>query len=277
LKLKILNLEKSQIYFKVFLTNEYQKICSFAAVMDSEKKVTPYKDSSLNKKEQVEKMFDTISGNYDGLNRVISFGTDIKWRKRVLAKIIKHKPASILDIATGTGDLAIKFAEKSKASKIIGLDISEGMLSVARKKIQNTDLENKVEFIKGDSEALSFNDNTFDAITVSFGIRNFETLEKGLSEIYRVLKPKGLFIILETSVPTKFPFKQGYYFHSKVLLPIIGKLFSKDKVAYTYLSESASIFPFGNKLNNILQKIGFINVDHKPQTFGVATIYTASK
>ena len=174
--------------------------------MVSEKKITPYKDSSLNKKEQVEKMFDTISGNYDGLNRIISFGTDINWRKRVIAKIIKHNPTSILDIATGTGDLAIKYAEKSKASKIIGLDLSEGMLAVARKKTKNTPLENKVEFIKGDSEALPFNDNTFDAITVSFGIRNFETLDKGLSEIYRVLKPKGLFIILETSVPTKFPF-----------------------------------------------------------------------
>ena len=201
--------------------------------MAVEKKITPYKDSSLNKKEQVEKMFDTISGNYDGLNRIISFGTDIKWRKRVIAKIIKHQPNSILDIATGTGDLAIKFAEKSKASKIIGLDLSEGMLAVARKKTQNTTLESKVEFIKGDSEALPFKDNTFDAITVSFGIRNFETLDKGLSEIYRVLKPKGLFIILETSVPSKFPFKQGYYFHSKVILPIIGKVFSKDKVAYT--------------------------------------------
>ena len=245
--------------------------------MAVEKKITPYKDSSLNKKEQVEKMFDTISGNYDGLNRIISFGTDIKWRKRVIAKIIKHQPNSILDIATGTGDLAIKFAEKSKASKIIGLDLSEGMLAVARKKTQNTTLESKVEFIKGDSEALPFKDNTFDAITVSFGIRNFETLDKGLSEIYRVLKPKGLFIILETSVPSKFPFKQGYYFHSKVILPVIGKLFSKDKVAYTYLSESASVFPFGEKLNNILQKIGFIDVNHKPQTFGVATIYTASK
>ena len=277
MKLKILNLEKSQIYFNAFLTNEYQKICNFAAVMDSEKKVTPYKDSTLNKKEQVEKMFDAISGNYDGLNRVISFGTDIKWRKRVLAKIVKHQPKSILDIATGTGDLAIKFAEKSNASKIIGLDISEGMLSVARKKVKGTNLENKVEFIKGDSEAIPFNDNTFDAITVSFGIRNFETLEKGLSEIFRVLKPEGLFIILETSVPTKFPYKQGYRFHSKIILPIIGKLFSKDKVAYNYLSESASVFPYGKKLNNILQKIGFINVDNKPQTFGVATIYTASK
>jgi len=245
--------------------------------MTLDKKVTPYKDSTLNKKEQVEKMFDTISENYDGLNRIISFGTDIKWRKKVLATIIEHHPESILDIATGTGDLAIKFAEKTSATKIIGLDLSEGMLSIARKKVADTELKYIIEFIKGDSEALPFNNNMFDAITVSFGIRNFENLEKGLSEILRVIKPNGLFIILETSVPTKFPFKQGYQFHSKIVLPLIGKLFSKDKVAYNYLSESASVFPYGEKLNNILRKIGFINVINKPQTFGVATIYTATK
>ncbi len=245
--------------------------------MTLEKKVTPYKDSTLNKKEQVEKMFDTISGNYDILNRIISFGSDIKWRNKILKMILKKSPESILDVATGTGDLAIKFARKSKATKIIGLDISEGMLSVAKKKISDTILSEKVEFIKGDSEALPFSTNSYDAITVSFGIRNFENLEKGLSEIYRVLKPKGLFIILETSIPAKFPFKQGYLFYTKRVLPIIGKIFSKDKFAYTYLSESASVFPYGKKLNNILLKIGFIEVDNKPQTFGVATIYTASK
>lgn len=245
--------------------------------MTLEKKVTPYKDSTLNKKEQVEKMFDTISGNYDNLNRIISFGSDIKWRNKILKMILKKSPESILDVATGTGDLAIKFARKSKATKIIGLDISEGMLSVAKKKISDTILSEKVEFIKGDSEALPFSTNSYDAITVSFGIRNFENLEKGLSEIYRVLKPKGLFIILETSIPAKFPFKQGYLFYTKRVLPIIGKIFSKDKLAYTYLSESASVFPYGKKLNNILVKIGFIEVDNKPQTFGVATIYTATK
>jgi len=245
--------------------------------MTLDKKVTPYKDSGLNKKEQVEKMFDTISGNYDDLNRLISFGTDLKWMKKVLKHIINHQPESILDIATGTGDLAIKFAEKTKASKIVGLDLSEGMLSVARKKVNDTELENKVKFIKGDSEALPFDENSFNAITVSFGIRNFDNLEKGLSEIFRVLKPNGALIILETSVPTKFPFKQGYQFHSKIILPIVGKLFSKDKVAYSYLSKSASVFPFGDRLNNILQNIGFINVENKPQTFGVATIYTATK
>ena len=245
--------------------------------MTLDKKITPYKDSTLNKKEQVEKMFDTISENYDGLNRIISFGTDIKWRKKVLATIIEHHPESILDIATGTGDLAIKFAEKTSATKIIGLDLSEGMLSIARKKVADTELKYIIEFIKGDSEALPFNNNMFDAITVSFGIRNFENLEKGLSEILRVIKPNGLFIILETSVPTKFPFKQGYQFHSKIVLPLIGKLFSKDKVAYSYLSESANSFPFGEAFNNILQKNGFTNTKHTPVTFGVATIYTASK
>ncbi|RMA57729.1 bifunctional demethylmenaquinone methyltransferase/2-methoxy-6-polyprenyl-1,4-benzoquinol methylase UbiE [Ulvibacter antarcticus] len=242
-----------------------------------EKKVTPYKDSSLNKKKQVEQMFDTISGNYDGLNRVISLGSDIKWRKKVIKMVAATNPESILDIATGTGDLAIKFATNSSASRIVGLDLSEGMLSVAKKKVADTKLANKIEFIQGDSEALPFKENSFDAITVSFGIRNFEDLEKGLSEIKRVLKPGGLFVILETSVPTKTPFKQGYYFYTKQILPLIGKVFSKDKVAYSYLCESASIFPYGEKLNNILRKIGFNEVENKPQTFGVATIYTATK
>jgi len=241
------------------------------------KKVTPYRDSSLSKKQQVEQMFDTISSNYDGLNRVISFGTDIKWRKRVLKKVLLKNPETILDIATGTGDLAISFAKSTNAKKIIGLDLSEGMLEVARKKIKNSPLEEKVLFVKGDSEKLPFNDNFFDVITVAFGIRNFENLEKGLSEILRVLKPSGLFVILETSIPEKTPFKQGYKLYTKMVLPVIGKLFSKDKVAYRYLCESATVFPHGKALNNILQKIGFIGIANKPQTFGVATIYTATK
>ena len=242
-----------------------------------EKNITPYKDSEFGKKKQVEQMFDTISGNYDNLNRVISLGSDIKWRKKVIKLVANTKPESILDIATGTGDLAIQFAEKTTAKTIVGLDLSDGMLSVARKKIAGKPIANTIEFIQGDSEALPFSDNSFDAITVSFGIRNFENLEKGLSEILRVLKKDGIFVILETSVPTKFPFKQGYHFHSKVILPLIGRLFSKDKVAYTYLSESASVFPFGKKLNNILSKTGFKEVKNTPQTFGVATIYTATK
>jgi len=240
------------------------------------KPVTPYKDSTLGKKEQVTQMFDNISENYDGLNRVISFGIDVRWRKKVLALVAAKNPETILDIATGTGDLAILMANTS-AKKIVGLDLSAGMLEVGKKKIAEKQLTNKIEMVLGDSENIPYNDNHFDAITVSFGIRNFENLEKGLSEILRVLKPNGIFVILETSVPEKTPYKQGYAVYTKYILPLIGKLFSKDNVAYGYLSESASVFPYGEKLNNILRKIGFIEVAAQPQTFGVATIYTASK
>ncbi len=240
------------------------------------KSVTPYKNSTLCKKEQVTQMFDAISSNYDGLNRVISFGIDVKWRKKVVALVTEKNPETILDIATGTGDLAIMMTQTS-AKTIIGLDLSAGMLDVGKKKIEEKRLSNKIEMVLGDSENIQYDDNHFDAITVSFGIRNFENLEKGLSEILRVLKPNGLFVILETSVPQKTPYKQGYSFYTKYVLPLIGRLFSKDNVAYGYLSESASLFPYGEKLNNILRKIGFIEVKAMPQTFGVATIYTASK
>ena len=238
--------------------------------------VTPYKDSGLGKKEQVAQMFDTISGNYDGLNRVISFGIDVSWRKKVLKLVSAKSPKTILDIATGTGDLAILMAQTS-ATEIIGADISEGMMEVGRKKVTEKGLDGKIKLVYGYSENLPFEDNYFDAITVAFGVRNFETLEKGLGDILRVLKPNGIFVILETSVPTKFPFKQGYNFYSRHLLPLIGRLFSKDRSAYAYLSESASVFPHGEALNNILRKVGFIEVKNMPQTFGVATIYSASK
>ena len=221
-------------------------------------------------------MFDNISGDYDGLNRVISFGIDVKWRKKVVKFVEKTNPETILDIATGTGDLAIALA-KTNASKIVGLDISSGMLDIGKQKIIKKQLEDTIEMVLGDSENMPFEDNTFDAITVAFGVRNFETLEKGLSEILRVLKPNGIFVILETSVPTKTPYKQGYKAYTKYILPVIGKLFSKDQSAYAYLSESASVFPYGDALNNILAEIGFINVKDFPQTLGVATIYTSTK
>ncbi|MFW0738396.1 MULTISPECIES: bifunctional demethylmenaquinone methyltransferase/2-methoxy-6-polyprenyl-1,4-benzoquinol methylase UbiE [unclassified Flavobacterium] len=239
-------------------------------------KITPYKDSSLGKKEQVAQMFDNISGNYDNLNRVISFGIDTKWRKKVLKIVSDTQPKIILDIATGTGDLAILMSQ-TNAEKIIGLDISAGMLEVGKKKVQAKGLSNTIDLVLGDSEKIPFDDNYFDAITVGFGVRNFENLEKGFAEILRVLKPNGVFVILETSVPDKTPYKQGYKFYSKNILPIIGKLFSKDNSAYGYLSESAAVFPYGEALNNILRKIGFIDVVAMPQTFGVATIYSASK
>ena len=239
-------------------------------------KVTPYKDSNLGKKEQVEQMFDNISGNYDDLNRVISFGIDQKWRKKVVNLVSATNPKNVLDVATGTGDLAIMLSS-TPAEEIVGIDISAGMLDIGKKKIAQKHLSQKIEMRQEDSEALTFADNSFDAVTVAFGIRNFETLEKGLAEILRVLKPGGIFVILETSVPEKFPFKQGYQFYSKNILPLIGKIFSKDDVAYGYLSESAAAFPYGVALNNILSKIGFIEVRAMPQTFGVATIYSASK
>ncbi len=240
------------------------------------KDVKPYKNSELKKKQQVEKMFDTISGGYDDLNRVISFGTDIAWRKKVIELVKAKKPKQILDIATGTGDLAIALAD-SEADKIIGLDISKGMLSVGQTKINEKKLQDRIEMVQADSESLPYPDASFDAITVAFGIRNFENLDKGLREIQRVLNKDGIFVILETSVPTKFPFKQGYILYTKLLLPLIGRLFSKDKSAYKYLSESASKFPYGKKLCNILEKNGFNHVSFQPQTFGAATIYVASK
>ncbi len=245
--------------------------------MDNMSKIIkPYKDSNAGKKEQVTTMFDNISKEYDGLNRVISFGIDISWRKKVTEIVSRNNPKQILDIATGTGDLALMMSQVNP-DKIIGLDISAGMLGVGKQKVAKANLSDKIEMIVGDSENMPFHDDTFDAITVSFGVRNFANLDKGLKEVRRVLKPNGTFVILETSNPTKFPFKQGYKFYTSFILPIIGKIFSRDKMAYSYLCESANSFPFGKAFDNILQKNGFINTEYKPVTFGVATIYSAIK
>ena len=192
---------------RIFISAEY----SIFAKKKMSEKVKPYKDSQLDKKEQVTQMFDTISKEYDGLNRVISFGIDIKWRNKVVQIVAEQQPETILDIATGTGDLAISLT-KTSAKEITGLDISDGMLEVGRKKISHKQLNDKIKMVLGDSENLPFDDNTFDAVTVAFGVRNFENLEKGLAEIRRVLKPNGIFVILETSVPVKSPYKQGYKF-----------------------------------------------------------------
>ncbi|CAM1373521.1 Demethylmenaquinone methyltransferase [Tenacibaculum litopenaei] len=238
--------------------------------------IKPYKDSELGKKEQVAQMFNNISKDYDGLNRVISLGIDISWRKKVVKLVGENQPKQILDIATGTGDLALMMSNL-QPERIVGLDISEGMLEVGKQKVRHAKLDKTIEMVVGDSENIPFDDNTFDAITVSFGVRNFENLDKGLTEILRVLKPGGKFVVLETSNPTKFPFKQGYKLYTNIFLPLVGKLFSKDKVAYSYLSESANSFPFGTAFNNILEKNGFKNAKNLPVTFGVASIYTATK
>ena len=240
------------------------------------KNITPYKGSDKSKKEQVADMFDSISENYDGLNRALSFGIDQSWRRKVVKLVSAVNPKKILDIATGTGDLAIML-NKTGADSIIGLDITEGMLNVGKKKIKKLGLDNKIKMVVGDSEDIPYDDNSFDAVTVSFGVRNFENLDKGLSEIHRVLKPNGIFVVLETAVPSRFPFKQYYKFHTSVILPFIGKFFSKDDIAYDYLAESANSFPHGKEFNDILNKNKFSDVHNKPVTFGVSSIYTAKK
>lgn len=238
--------------------------------------VKPYKDGEGGKKDQVTQMFDNISGNYDVLNRVITFGMDIGWRKNVFKYIKSQKHDTILDIATGTGDMAIMYG-KTGAQRIVGLDISSGMLQVAKDKIKDTELDSRIDFQVGDAENLPFKESAFDVASVTYGIRNFENLEKGLSEIKRVLKKDGMLVILETSVPESFILRQGYAIHTKVILPLVGKLFSKDKRAYSYLSESANSFPYGEKLKAILEKVGYNKVEVIPQAKGLSTIYKAFK
>ena len=238
--------------------------------------VLPYKDKNTSKKEQIAAMFNSISGKYDFLNHFLSLGIDILWRKRAVRLLKKHQPKLILDIATGTGDFAIE-ALSLNPEKIIGVDISEGMLSVVREKLIKKNLTDKIELISGDSEFLPFKDNFFDAVIVSFGVRNFENLEKGLSDMLRVLKPGGKVVILEFSKPKSFPFKQIYQFYFQWILPKIGKLISKNHAAYTYLPDSVEAFPDGDDFLNILNKIGFQKNQCTPLTLGISSIYSGSK
>ena len=239
-------------------------------------KVVPDANSQDSKKKQVSDMFDDISPKYDLLNRVLSMGIDISWRKKVVKLLKKQNPQSILDVATGTADLAIALT-KTGANLITGVDISAGMLEVGRKKVQALSLDQKILLQKADAENLPFQDKTFDAVTVAFGVRNFENLEKGLSELHRVLKPHGTLVVLEFSQPTKFPFSQIYQFYFKNVLPLIGKMVSKNASAYTYLPASVSAFPFGKDFETILRQTGFIETQWKELTFGIATIYWGRK
>jgi demethylmenaquinone methyltransferase / 2-methoxy-6-polyprenyl-1,4-benzoquinol methylase len=238
--------------------------------------VVPYKEASESKKEQVAKMFDNISHRYDFLNHFLSLGIDKGWRKKAINFLKPHQPKLMLDVATGTGDFAIQ-ALTLNPDKIIGVDISEGMLSMGRKKMEARGYNAKIEMKSGDSEDLPFADNTFDAVTVAFGVRNFENLEKGLSEIKRVLKPNGHIVVLEFSKPTSFPFKQFYSFYFKNILPRLGSWLSKDSAAYTYLPESVDAFPYGNDFLNVLTKLGFSQANARSLTFGISSIYTAKK
>ncbi len=239
--------------------------------------VKPYKSSEKSKKEQVAEMFDNISGKYDFLNHFLSFGIDHYWRRKTISILKKESPQLILDVATGTGDLAFSAYKRLKPKKIIGLDISKGMLEVGRVKIKNKKLEGHLEFIYGDSENIPFEDNHFDAVMVSFGVRNFEDLNAGLKEIYRVLKPSGQLVVLEFSKPKKFPVKQSYYLYSNFILPFFGKLISKDKSAYTYLPESVAAFPEGDAFISQLDKVLFKNSYFKLLSGGISTIYYAKK
>jgi len=238
--------------------------------------VTPYKDSDQQKKLQVEQMFDNIAPKYDFLNHFLSLGIDKLWRKKAIRILSTFNPAEILDVATGTGDFAIA-AAKLKPRKVTGFDISEQMLNVGRDKVKRLRLDQVIEFRKGDSENMPFANNQFDAITVAFGVRNFETLENGLKEFRRVLKDDGVAIILEFSKPRYFPMKQFYFFYFFKILPFIGKLVSKDSSAYSYLPESVMAFPDDQKFLSILNQVGFSRTSQKRLTFGIATIYIAQK
>jgi len=238
--------------------------------------VVPYKDKGTAKKEQVAEMFDNISGNYDFLNHFLSLGIDIRWRKKAIRMLKADQPKVILDIATGTGDFAIE-ALALNPEKVIGVDISEGMLAVGREKMKKRGLDDRIELQQGDSEGLKFEDNKFDAVIVSFGVRNFENLDRGLADMYRVLKPGGKVIILEFSRPERFPFKQVYNFYFKAILPRVGTLISKDRAAYTYLPESVEAFPDGEDFLGHMQQVGFNETTCKPLTFGVSSIYAGTK
>ncbi|MBT3541937.1 bifunctional demethylmenaquinone methyltransferase/2-methoxy-6-polyprenyl-1,4-benzoquinol methylase UbiE [Flavobacteriaceae bacterium] len=238
--------------------------------------IKPNQNNPEAKKKQVTHMFDGISKSYDLLNRIITLGIDVIWRKRVVRLLKKEAPDTILDIATGTGDLVLALA-KLNAKKIIGLDISPGMLEIGKKKVLAQNLTDRIKMQLGDSEALHYEDNSFAAVTVAFGVRNFENLDKGLLEIFRVLKPKGTLVILETAVPKNYFLKTFYMLYTQNIMPFIGKLFSKDRSAYKYLSDSAAAFPHGEVFNNILRKNGFIEVEDLPQTLGIASIYFAKK
>ena len=238
--------------------------------------VKPYGNSDKSKKEEVAEMFNNISKKYDFLNHFLSLGIDKIWRKKAIKKLREIQPKKILDIATGTGDFAIA-SLKLNPTEVVGIDISAGMLEVGREKMKARQFDSIITMILGDSEALPFEDNYFDALTVGFGVRNFEHLEIGLAEMLRVIRVGGKVIILEFSKPKKFPIKQGYGFISKYIIPFFGKRISKDEKAYAYLPESIAAFPEGQEMIDILTKLGYKNVEAELVSGGIATIYSGVK
>ena len=239
-------------------------------------KVNPY-EGEEKKTAQVRRMFDSIAFAYDKLNRLLSLGFDKGWRQEGIAFLKPFAPQSILDIATGTGDLAIAMQKKLNARNIVGADISEGMMDVGRKKVEEAGLTDFIRFDQQDCLLLSYDDASFDAVTAAFGVRNFEDIEKGLSEMYRVLKPGGHIMILELSSPEHFPMKQLYTIYSKVVIPNMGRLVSKEKAAYDYLPASIKVVPQGKQMTDILFKAGFSEARVKTFTMGVCSMYTGTK
>jgi demethylmenaquinone methyltransferase/2-methoxy-6-polyprenyl-1,4-benzoquinol methylase len=239
--------------------------------------VVPDIASNLSKKEQVALMFNNIAPQYDFLNRFLSAGIDISWRKKALSMLKSDNPKKMLDIATGTADVAILAAKTLSPEKIIGIDISEGMLELGKQKIANLQLQNVIELQKGDSEAIQFEDNTFDAVTVSFGVRNFQDLEKGMSEINRVLRNGGKVVVLEFSRPSLPGIQQLYKVYMSLVAPGIGKLFSNNRDAYQYLNDSVQKFPEGKDFIRVLDSIGFKNTSFKRLSLGICSIYIGEK
>jgi demethylmenaquinone methyltransferase / 2-methoxy-6-polyprenyl-1,4-benzoquinol methylase len=239
--------------------------------------VVPNKDSQLAKKEQVAEMFNNIAPTYDKVNRLLSVGIDIGWRKKAINELKNLKPQLLLDVATGTADMALLIHKQLQCNEIIGVDISNEMLAVGRNKIKEAGLDNHIKIFTGDSEHLEFNSNTFNAVTVTFGVRNFENLNKGLTEIYRVLQPGGKLVVLEFSKPKALGFKQLYSFYMNVVAPKVGSLFANNKEAYAYLNKSVKAFPEGQEFLNILNEIGFTQTYLKRLSLGICTIYCGSK
>ena len=244
--------------------------------MYEQEKIKPY-DNDSGKGEQVEKMFDNIASRYDTLNHWMSFDIDKRWRKRAIMQLGEHSPKEILDIATGTGDFAIMTAKMLHPKRLVGADISEGMMDVGRKKVMAEGLADVVSFAKEDCMRLSFAEGSFDAVTAAFGIRNFADLERGLSEMYRVLRPGGHLCVVELTHPVRFPIKQLFKVYSHTILPTYGRLISKDRKAYEYLTATIEAFPQGETMMEILTHVGFRSSSFTRMTFGICTMYNAVK
>ena len=240
-----------------------------------QEEINPYHEGE--KAQQVEQMFDNIAPTYDTLNHRLSWDIDRGWRRKAIQQLAPYKPQTMLDIATGTGDLAIMAAQMLKPQQLIGADISEGMMDIGRKKVKAQGLDEIISFAKEDCLALSYDDASFDAVTAAFGIRNFADLDKGLSEMCRVLKPGGHLSIVELTTPVSFPMKQLFHIYSHTVLPVYGRLISKDTSAYSYLTKTIEAFPQGERMQDILRRAGFKDASFKRLTFGICTMYFATK